>query len=42
MRERQGFPIADLYCRGDDVWLVLHRGFALGTEGYTIFRSADE
>jgi len=41
MRERQGFPIPELYCHGDNVWLVLHGGAAAGTEGYTIFRSLD-
>jgi photosystem II stability/assembly factor-like uncharacterized protein len=42
MRERQGFPTPELYCHGNDVWLVLHRGFALGTEGYSIYRSLDD
>jgi photosystem II stability/assembly factor-like uncharacterized protein len=41
MRERQGFPTPELYCHGDNVWLVLHHGAAAGTEGYTIFRSPD-
>ena len=41
MRPRHGFPIAELYCRGSAVWLVLHDGAAAGTEGYTIFRSLD-
>jgi hypothetical protein len=41
MAARQGFPIPDLYCRGHDVWLVLHEGAAAGTEGYRIFRSLD-
>jgi photosystem II stability/assembly factor-like uncharacterized protein len=33
---RQGFPIPDLYCRGRDVWVVLHEGAAAGTEGYRV------
>jgi photosystem II stability/assembly factor-like uncharacterized protein len=41
MRNRHGFPLPELYCHGANVWVVFHRGFALGTEGYTIFRSLD-
>ena len=41
VRAKQGFPIPDLYCRGKDVWIVLHEGAAAGTEGYRIFRSFD-
>jgi photosystem II stability/assembly factor-like uncharacterized protein len=41
MSVRQGFPVPELFCRGDDVWAVLHDGAAAGSEGYTIFRSFD-
>jgi len=41
MRARQGFPIPELYCRGSDVWVVLHEGAAAGTEGYRVYRSLD-
>ena len=41
MRTRQGYPIPELYCRGEEVWLVLHDGAAAGTEGYRVLRSLD-
>lgn len=40
-RERQGFPIPELGCRGRDVWVVFHEGAAAGTEGYHVYRSLD-
>ena len=33
--------VPELYCRGADVWLVLHGGAAAGTEGYAVWRSLD-
>lgn len=41
MPYRQGFPIPELSCHGNDVWIVFHSGAAAGTEGYRIFRSLD-
>jgi photosystem II stability/assembly factor-like uncharacterized protein len=37
----QESAVPELYCRGRNVWLVVHDGAAAGTEGYTIFRSLD-
>lgn len=41
MRFVRGFPIPDVACHGNDVWVVFHEGAAAGTEGYRIFRSLD-
>ena len=38
---RQGFPVPELGCRGQDVWVVFHEGAAAGTEGYHVYRSLD-
>lgn len=40
-RARQGFPIPELGCRGDNVWVVFHEGAAAGTEDYHVYRSLD-
>ena len=40
--ERQGLPIPELGCRGQDVWVVFHEGAAAGTEGYRVYRSLDD
>ncbi len=40
-QERQGFPIPELGCRGQNAWVVFHQGAAAGTEGYRVYRSLD-
>ncbi|TML25213.1 MAG: hypothetical protein E6G32_01330 [Actinobacteria bacterium] len=41
LKDRQGYPLPDLGCRGGDVWVLFHGGVAAGSEGYVVFRSHD-
>jgi photosystem II stability/assembly factor-like uncharacterized protein len=38
-RARQGFPIPELGCHANEVWVVFHEGAAAGTESYHVYRS---
>jgi photosystem II stability/assembly factor-like uncharacterized protein len=40
-QERQGVPIPELGCSGQNAWIVFHEGAAAGTEGYRVYRSLD-